>query len=88
MFSSNSPRFVNAFEIGLPEIPFLNFNFNLNGDSAESVSDSDDYSDSSLSDISNMITHQDDSSTHTDNSKDDLKTSTSDSSNNNDAFCL
>lgn len=74
VFSSNYVRFVNAFEIGIPEIPFLNFNFNLNGDSTDSVADSVDHSDKGMTDTSNTFPLLGDGATHMDNSQKQMKT--------------
>ena len=49
-YSTGSIRNVDAFDIGIPEIPFLNFNLDNNDNSHNE----DDLSDNELKDISNL----------------------------------
>jgi subtilisin family serine protease len=58
--SNNSAKFVNAFDIGFIEIPFLNFNFNLGGASSNSETESSsiDYSNSDKVDTFDSISDE------------------------------
>jgi subtilisin family serine protease len=59
--SNNSVKFVNAFDFAFPEIPFLNFNFKIGGDTSNSEpeSSSKDYSISDKIDTFDSVSDED-----------------------------
>lgn len=81
--SNNSVKFVNAFDFAFPEIPFLNFNFKIGGDTSNSEpeSSSQDNSISDKIDTFDSVSDEDATSENDDGSKD--KFSVADEFNNN-----